>query len=120
MNDVVEDLRDVLTESKVYRLGALVSYRLPNGTQDFGVVIASSDRNIYVVGGASPQVAKEPRRSAYRDQGATHRMKQDLQRYRGIRMDVQKVPKLHAMEIGRLAGKDLRLYRKLAIDLGVQ
>lgn len=114
---VLADLQEVLSEGRTYPVGSLVQYKTPQGKMAYGVVLDTEGNEVYVVSAYDPALEKDVVRRAYRDDPVTRRMKKVLRRYRGMRMDIHKVPIVKTRFVGRMRGKDLRLYRNLAGEL---
>jgi hypothetical protein len=116
VSDVLADLQEVLTEGRVYPVGSLVQYKTPQGKEAFGVALDTTGNEVWVVSAYDPTLEKDLVRRAYRDP-VTLRMKKVLRKYKGVRMDIHRVPINKTRLMGRMRGKDLRLYRNLAVEL---
>lgn len=104
-----------LSEDMSVPVGQIVSY-LAKGEEEVGVVIGTDARDLFVIGAVEPKLFNKTDRIAFRDAALTTRFGKQL-RFKGVVMDVQKVPNHLAHRVGRIQGSDLRLYHQLAATL---
>ena len=109
---VLEELNDVLLESAKYRVGTIVMYR-SGSTKELGVVIGQDGRELLVVGASTPALAKTKDRTRLRDRAITTRLGTKM-RFKGVQMDVQRVPSARTWKVGILTGRNVRMYQQLA------
>ena len=116
MQSLLDELKQtLLSEDVAIPLGTIVSY-VVRGEEEVGVVIGVDGRDVYVVDASTPPLFNTSSRKALRDVDITTRMGKELM-FKGVRMDVQKVPYQKINRLGRIVGRNLRMYAALASNL---
>lgn len=112
LKTLTDSLRSTLVESATLPIGSIVKYKTSDGF-DVGVVIGQDHSELLCVGAYEPALRKDPVRKHYRDVSITTRMGKALV-YKGIVMDVVRVPVGRVERMGRIAGRNLRVYAELS------
>lgn len=114
--EITEQLRQLLVEAPRIPIGSMVSWRTRDGG-DVGVVIGQEADDLFVVAATTPQVALRQKTRLTRDEKVTAAMGKALH-FKGVTLDVERVPYRKSDIVGRLAGRNLRYYADLARILG--